>query len=610
MKKKYSYLICGVAAALMVAGCDDEKFLEEKPMTIYTMDNAFEKSSQVDASLVTAYNAFYNLYGYEVSFGSGARNFMMGDGADILGTTQGRSASSGSFYNYWALTSTNGNFLAVWNALYQLASYANQALEGIEIMPWQSESAKAYAVSQARFFRGWAYLRLGEMFGGVPIVDKINTELKYDYVRTTRMETYEFAIADLENAVSGLPKYPEMDGRLAKGVANHFLSEAYLAAGIESNTSSWYDKAISAADAVIADHPLMTVRFGSRSASGTQPAGIPDNGVQRFKEDGNVFYDLFQIGNYDRSDGNTESLLVKQQTTYDRYASASGSPMPFGVVIGPAYRDLTWNTELFESREPGVGNGPWASAANIDQTLYPGATQCAYLGGNTWGLIGSNDYLDEYVWHDEFAEDDRNAQVNLWDPICLDKKSRFYGTPVTKDMLSDPIRFSRISSKTAMGDEWGWDKAHYVGFGTSLYVYQYGRDWYVARSAETYLLRAEAKLRKGDSAGAAADINALRSRANATHMVDAGEVTLYTILDERARELSWEEHRWATLLRMGGGGTNEVMHTQLENFSKYSYDDHTFKGKKFPAWTLFAIPNSIRLMNSEADLTQNPGWDK
>ena len=140
------------------------------------------------------------------------------------------------------------------------------------------------------------------------------------------------------------------------------------------------------------------------------------------------------------------------------------------------------------------------------------------------------------------------------------------------------------------------------------FCYQYGRDWYIARSAETYLLRAEAKLRKGDKSGATADLNALRARANATRMYAESEVDIYTILDERARELAWEELRWPTLLRMGGNGTNEVMKTQLEHHSLGTEDVPMFAGQPFPEWTLFPIPFDVIALNTGAVLTQNPGW--
>ena len=55
---------------------------------------------------------------------------------------------------------------------------------------------------------------------------------------------------------------------------------------------------------------------------------------------------------------------------------------------------------------------------------------------------------------------------------------------------------------------------------------------------------------KGDLAAAAADINVVRTRANATPVV-AGDVNMDLILDERARELYMEEFRLSTLMRTG-----------------------------------------------------------
>ncbi len=72
-------------------------------------------------------------------------------------------------------------------------------------------------------------------------------------------------------------------------------------------------------------------------------------------------------------------------------------------------------------------------------------------------------------------------------------------------------------------------------------------DWYVYRLAETYLLRAEAYWWKNNIAAATADVNAVRTRAGCDpySTVDIG-----TILDERARELYYEEFRNVELTRM------------------------------------------------------------
>jgi hypothetical protein len=73
---------------------------------------------------------------------------------------------------------------------------------------------------------------------------------------------------------------------------------------------------------------------------------------------------------------------------------------------------------------------------------------------------------------------------------------------------------------------------------------------YMARVAETYLLRAEAYLGKSQLQKAADDINVLRTRANATPAT-AGEMNMDYILDERLRELYLEEFRAVTLTRLG-----------------------------------------------------------
>src|SRR3546814_1345101 len=63
----------------------------------------------------------------------------------------------------------------------------------------------------------------------------------------------------------------------------------------------------------------------------------------------------------------------------------------------------------------------------------------------------------------------------------------------------------------------------------------------------------EAKQRLGNKPGAAADINLLRARAQCGYLVTAADMDddFSLILDERARELVYEECRWNTLLRMG-----------------------------------------------------------
>jgi starch-binding outer membrane protein, SusD/RagB family len=75
----------------------------------------------------------------------------------------------------------------------------------------------------------------------------------------------------------------------------------------------------------------------------------------------------------------------------------------------------------------------------------------------------------------------------------------------------------------------------------------------IIRLADVYLMRAEAKLRKGDAAGALTDVNTVRtSRKQGTLQAPAlTAIDLNTLLRERGFELYWEFQRRTDLIRFG-----------------------------------------------------------
>ena len=121
-------------------------------------------------------------------------------------------------------------------------------------------------------------------------------------------------------------------------------------------------------------------------------------------------------------------------------------------------------------------------------------------------------------------------------------------------------------------------------------------DWYDMRLAETYLLRAEACLMKGDLSAAAVDINVVRKRAGAS-LITASDVTIDFILDERLRELGIEEKRRLTLSRMG------KLYERTVKYNVYNapniHEHHQ----------LYPIPQSEIDANVGAVLEQNPGYN-
>jgi hypothetical protein len=148
--------------------------------------------------------------------------------------------------------------------------------------------------------------------------------------------------------------------------------------------------------------------------------------------------------------------------------------------------------------------------------------------------------------------------------------------------------------------------------------------------AETYLLRAEAYFWKGDLANAATDINAVRQRAGAAP-ITPDKVNMGTILDERARELFFEEPRKTELTRISylfaktGIPAENGKTYSLDNFSddNYFYDRiiaknvfyrdgvHTIHGDQYtisPYHVLWPVPTDAIQANPNGVISQNKGY--
>jgi hypothetical protein len=120
---------------------------------------------------------------------------------------------------------------------------------------------------------------------------------------------------------------------------------------------------------------------------------------------------------------------------------------------------------------------------------------------------------------------------------------------------------------------------------------------HVIRLAELYLIRAEARARQGNLAGAVDDYNALRVRAGLQPHVLGVDVTdetsvLAAIWQERRVELAFEGDRWSDLVRTGEVVAIMTVHN----------------GNPFPAFqALLPIPQE-EIDVTQGTLAQNPGY--
>lgn len=559
--------IC-ILIVFSILSCNENEFLKEVPLDFYSPENSYVTFDDFEAAVYSLHASLRNeLWGQS----SQSKFPRIGwYGTDLV---ESRYDTDNS-HNYSVLWGPNGLTLDIWELCYRLIYDSNVIIERSENDDSQlTPEQKIKIQAEAKFFRGYAYSILANLYGGVPIVLEEMTTPKRDFIRASRQEVYEQCTEDLEFAVSNLENIDEVDeSRINKLAASHVLAEVYISLG------RWQD-AIDESSKVI-NHPktdLMTERFGS---STEKPFNDPSF-------EGDVYWDLFRQGNQDRSKGNTESIWVLQYS----YNVAGGGDSNYELerFVGP---DLT-KAHIYQSKG---GTSPVLAKPNT------------YYNGRGQGFNKPSPYFLTTLWEKSgYDQDIRNSNSNIIRDVKVNNPgNEYHGKWVIADQLplkmtanDDSTRhFYPIIGKVITPGKHPaeyWDPDQSIP-GSLLGAAQHTwRKHYMIRLAETYLLRAEAFLGKGDLINAANDINVVRRRANAPE-VKSSEVDIDYILDERLRELHFETLRIITLARL-----NKVVDRakRLNPIVGQTIEAHQ---------NLWAIPFSEINKNVEATLEQNPGY--
>lgn len=566
MKSIKTFLLA-VFAGCVLNSCDENEFLKEKPLSIYTAENSLVTAADFQAAV----NYLY--YGVRYQLFEGSQNSRY---ALMYATDLAHAAYDTKLLNTYKanMIPTAGEVLNIWRFSYSYINQANLILTRIKDTNID-EATKNKLCGQALCIRAFGYKILANLYGGVPLLLEEITGIRRDAVRATREEVYIQCKNDLQEAISLLDNIDNVrDGEVSKQVAQHFLAEVYICLGNN-------DEAIKTATDVI-EYPamaLMTKRFGSAS-----------------DKEGSPFSDLFKINNQNRGSGNTESLWVTQ---YDYLNPASSTYFldRLAFTFIPQYYTIT---------------------ITVDGVTTTAFSRTMEKGGAGAGWMQPTKHVTDEIWEEG---DLRNAPYLIVRDFKIDNPaSPAYGKWFVADgYCTQAHRFRNwypFFMKTVSGSvpEELWQKDRngnpvLTGLGehvvTSAAQHRY-RDSYICRLAETYLLRAEAYLNKGDKEKAADDINTVRSRSNAP-LVEPADVDIDYLLDERLRELTFEELRMCTLCRMG----KLVERTKKYNSTYIGRDgkEGESSGLSMQEYhNLWPIPYSEIERNTEAVLEQNPGY--
>jgi hypothetical protein len=572
--KRTLYKIGVVFLVILLPFSCSEDLLEPKPLSFFTPENVFEDESGYHAALVTMRKAL-------VTPITGSNRYQM-----ISEWGHSEAGLPAFLFDLNQLTpfgESRYEYVDFFSELYEFIKDANVVINRIDDIEWEDEQEKNTVLAEALWHRAYWYYIMVNNYGDVPFVSQEVSSAKLDYQTNTRKSINLKLQTDLEFAVQHLPE-SAVPGAVSRGAGNHLLTKIYL-----SNLE--FDQAITAASRVIdGPYALMNQRFG-------QDAGDPKR---------NVIWDLHRPDNRNLS-LNTENIL----SIVDRFEAPAGAQTDNGSYTMRHYNASWWHAKVKDSEgaHGTMDAGPMYDSlgrGNPDIVLSP------YIFYDIWNQHG-------FSWGN--TPDLRRADIN-W----VDKHELVYNNPESVDYLEpiDPKNIVPMSDSLSLVYPFPHFKTWMPQHDPNARPMGGHGDQYVFRLAETYLLRAEAHFWKGDLQLAANDINEVRARANAP-LVDAADVNIEYIFDERARELFIEAPRHAEMVRasyiiaeLGRNGYD------LANFSQNNWwYDRMINHNKFiqmqanksgmvaqvsPFHVLWPIDNNMINANTGAQINQNIGY--
>lgn len=386
-------------------------------------------------------------------------------------------------------------YMLQWLHLYRVIAIANVPLPYIDKIEMPQERRDFYK-GQIYFTKGLVYFELGRRWGWCPIIrDKVEVNpVKY----SSWIEVIDYAIDLTRKAVKLLPEYTDLktsDGRAItyKSVPCKGAAQALLA-----HLCAW-------------------------------KAGC-------------------------------KYMAIQEQATYDENTFWAAADSACTAVINSPIYNLAKNPEDVctstlvggdqESIYENTMRGYWNELANEDFPLDDGIF-CFGRFFQAWPVIPNAE--EGMITSMPYRILNTTVRKMYPDRIVGDKKI----TDLRRDAyFYDFERMESESTNITGGYAYPW-KWRLARVGTSGWAagefvnFDQNRIWF--RLAEIILLRAECRVRLGDDAGAIADLNCIRERANA-ELYNPSEYDgdlRYAIFKEREKELLMEGWRWYDVLRNG-----------------------------------------------------------
>lgn len=570
---KHLYIFA-LAASLAFTACSD--FLEQDNKSNVPTEEFYNTANGFASLTNSAYSSLRTIYS--------AQPQLFVAGTDLYADGK----SQGVVMGQYTFTTDEGIIKDFYDRCYKGIQLANSVIAYGETT--EDNAQRLQYIDEARYLRAWWYFQLVQQFGPVALNTEMFESAVMSHERTDLATVYQFIIDEftylasadshlLERASSGV-------GRANKRVAAFYAAKAYLTRGWLDGTDYEAQEA-SIAQATDFDN---AVTYARQAINGELPALSIEEAFDVNNEEND---ELFWSVQYSSSAvENPVDDGSYQQSQFGAYQG--GSEKPRNKAIDGNFAPSLRLQQMYTR-----GDG------RLEQTFMLEFHE-AYFD---WYTNPTSKIL--YYYAPAWATDEDIAAWRADDPNGI-KTETIVSKTVAEGGIA-PSNGQPASYKDRRTQDFGnaaikkfddYTETSIANRSTTCSMH----DVVLARLGEAYLIAAEAYYKKGDMKQAAEMINNLRQRPGtiksgyetAMH-VDAADITIDFILDERARELAGEYVRWTDLKRT---------HKLIEYVTEYNED-----GVKLSALTgpdgkykiLRPIPQAAIDLN-QAHVEQNPGY--
>jgi hypothetical protein len=584
MKKILSIIL----TLAVLSGCK-KSLLETVPYSSVASEKMWTTDNLTDLGMAGVYNALR--LGIKTDGASGVELYQL-DRFSFTGQTSGSEVLMAG-----TVTTGNSTFSDNWKNMYEGIQRANDAIKNISLKSPSADAKKSRYIAEAKFLRAYFYLRLNQLYKGVPIYLEPFTADEAIKGRSTEEEVWTQIIADLTACIAE-PNLPDryaagnaLYGHITKGAAYAMRGKAYL------YQQKW---ALAAAD------------FSKVKDAGY---GLFNNYTTLFKtanEQSNEM--IFSIQNIGISNsGSTTQFFCGTRSSFgscwntyhvspnlvDLYENADGSKFNWEAVL-PGYSALSVaEREVFFLRNN-------LTATEIAAATTRGAKMSLYLpAGNEARVLQAYTNRDPRLAANVITP--YSTYVGVYSGLNATVTSRW------------PYR-----SEASLNGDLRTDTQSYFYYLYRKFVYEgasetlnrsYGpTDFPILRYADVVLMWAEALNELGSTGDAVAKVNEVRSRAGAAVLqMGNGSLPTYvsdqTNLRERIRnerrvefpnegvnyfdELRWKS--WKDKVFYTGNGVKQIWGNTVYPYS--------FKGDYITTWPIPQVE-----IERNPNLKQNAGW--